>query len=70
MAILAFLVYDLAVEPLGNTLSVVIAITAGILVYSFSLLFLGGVKVRDLNTIPKIGPRIARFLTRLKIFKV
>ncbi len=69
MAILTFLVYELAINPLGNTLAVVLAITTGMMVYSFSLLLLGGVKVKDLNSIPRIGPKIARFLTSIKIFK-
>ena len=70
MTALVFLIYSLTIEPLGNTFSVIIAITLGVLVYSFSLLLLGNVKVNDLNAIPKIGPKIAKLLTRLKIFKI
>lgn len=69
MAILTFLVFNLTINQLGNTLAVILAITTGIIVYSFSLLFLGGVKVKDLNSLPRIGPKIARFLSRIKIFK-
>ena len=69
MTALVFLIYTLAIEPLGNILSVLIAITVGILIYSFSLLLFGGVKVKDLDGIPKIGPKIVKFLSRFKHFK-
>ena len=70
MAVSVFLIYSLIVEPLGNTFSVLIAITAGILIYSLSLLLLGGIKVQDLDGIPKVGPKIVKLLSRFKIFKV
>jgi len=69
MAIVALLVYELTINSIGNTLAVVFAISTGMIIYSFSLLLLGGVKVKDLNSIPRIGPKVASFLTKLKIFK-
>jgi len=67
MAILAPLTS--AIEPLGNILSTLIAIKIGILVYIISLLLFGNVKINDLDAIPKIGPRLVKFLSRFKMFK-
>jgi len=67
MAILTPL--TLTIAPLSNILSTLIAIKIGILVYILSLLLLGNVKIQDLEAIPKVGPRIVKFLSRFKIFK-
>ena len=67
MTVLVFLIYCVTFGILGNTFSVLLAIILGILIYFFSLLAFGGLKVQDLDGIPKIGPKIVSLLKRLNI---
>jgi len=62
--------YLIAFDLLGsNSLSTLVAILVGALVYGLSLLAVGGIKEEDLLFLPKIGPKLARILKKLRLLR-
>ncbi|HHT01979.1 MAG TPA: polysaccharide biosynthesis protein [Firmicutes bacterium] len=58
-----------AVEAIGNSLATLIAIALGALVYTVALLLVGGIRERDLEMVPRIGPRIAKTLRKVGLLR-
>jgi stage V sporulation protein B len=58
-----------AVEAIGNSLATLIAIALGALVYAVALLLVGGIRERDLEMVPRIGPRIAKTLRKVGLLR-
>ncbi|MCL6451296.1 MAG: polysaccharide biosynthesis protein [Acetobacteraceae bacterium] len=54
---------------LGNSASTLAAVLAGMVVYSVAILLLGGVRRQDLEALPRVGPRLARLLGRLRLVR-
>lgn len=51
------------------TLAVLISVGLGIIVYGVLLLISGAITKKDMENIPKIGPKLANILSKLKIFR-
>ena len=60
--------YGLLVGTLGNSLSTVISIAIGAVVYVVVLILLGGIKKEEIMTMPK-GDKIYRLLKKLNLMK-
>jgi stage V sporulation protein B len=45
------------------------AVAAGVAVYAIALVAVGGLRLRDLEMVPRYGPRIARLLRRLRLMR-
>ncbi len=56
-------------EELGNSLLTLALIGWGVMAYGLTLLLTGGIKGQDIAIIPKIGPKAARILVRMKIVR-
>lgn len=54
-------------KGLRQELSTLIAITLGAGVYFLILIFIGGIKARDIRRVPKIGPGLANILEKLRL---
>ena len=65
-----YITYDLVMlETASNAAATMAGMLFGGIVYGAVLLLVGGVSERDINQIPKIGPRIAPILRKFKLFK-
>ena len=60
--------YGLLVGALGNSLSTVVSIAIGAVVYVVVLILLGGIKKEEIMTMPK-GDKIYRLLKKLNLMK-
>jgi stage V sporulation protein B len=58
-----------AVEAIGNSLATLIAIALGALVYAVALLLVGGIRERDLEMVPRVGPRIVKTLRKVGLLR-
>ncbi|MCE5285920.1 MAG: polysaccharide biosynthesis protein [Pelosinus sp.] len=62
--------YDaMMAKGLSNTLTTLMAISAGTILYGTFLLLIGGVQMRDVEKIPKVGSRVAGLLQRFGVLK-
>ena len=68
MFIAVKLSYTFIIGILGNTLSTIIAIAIGAIVYILATFTLGGIKKEELLSMPK-GDKVYKVLTKLKIMK-
>lgn len=68
MFIAVKLSYTFTIGILGNTLSTIIAIAIGAIVYILATFTLGGIKKEELLSMPK-GDKVYKVLTKLKIMK-
>lgn len=62
MGIVVWLVYHFILTYSGNSLATLIAIAIGGGIYFIVLFLIGGIKKEVIAKIPKIGPRLAKFL--------
>lgn len=64
------LMYDtMMTKGFSNTLTTLITISVGGLTYGIFLILIGGVKIRDVEKIPKVGSRLAGILQRVGMLK-
>lgn len=68
MAPIAWLVYKAAVYDLGNTVSTLLAIAAGALVYALMVFVTGAISSEDIEAVPRLG-RLLAVLKRFKLIK-
>lgn len=52
----------------SNTLATLVSILVGILVYAVSIVLTGTVKADDVESIPKIGPKLSRIVRKLDVW--
>ncbi|HHW54353.1 MAG: polysaccharide biosynthesis protein [bacterium] len=64
MALGVVQVYRLFLLALGNSLATLAAIGSGVIIYGVVLFLVGGIGARELEMIPKVGPKLAAGLRR------
>lgn len=70
MGAIVLLTYDgIMLKTFHNTIATLLAIGVGGLVYGAVLLLLGGVQERDVARIPRIGSKMVKLLTKLKLLR-
>lgn len=70
MGVVVLLTYDFVmVRLLSNTLATLTAIFFGGIVYSIVILFTGAMLKRDIESIPKFGNGLAKFLWKLRLIR-
>lgn len=64
------LTYDFVMtQTFHNTLATLIAIAVGGTVYGIALLLLGGIQERDLERVPKVGPKLVKILSAMRLVR-
>lgn len=67
MALATAVVYGwLEAAGTGNTVATLAAVAAGGVIYSLALLLVGGVRAREIEFIPRVGPGLAALLDRFQ----
>jgi len=62
-------IYEILYRQLSNSFATLGSIMAGIIIYFFSLLMLGGLTEDDVVLIPRIGQKIAETLKKISILR-
>jgi stage V sporulation protein B len=70
MAVAVLFIYDAVMSRLfSNTLSTLLAIAVGGIVYGTVLIMVGGLDARDVERIPQVGPKLVKLMRGLKLLR-